>query len=144
MYFVSFFHVVFKISNFNMQTAKHLAQASCAELTLQWKEYETDSLFLILGQNLPTNYLLIYLFCINHEPEIIMLVHQIKTKTISSLQLYQNTQIIKESIVNFLLIWRNYGSVTYSFSCKIIFLSLFPANLYIFLNLVKILRPFEN
>ena len=29
-----FFHVVFKISNFNMWTAKHLAQASCTELTL--------------------------------------------------------------------------------------------------------------
>ena len=34
MLFVSFFHVIFKISNFNMWTQKHLAQASCAELTL--------------------------------------------------------------------------------------------------------------
>ena len=29
-----FFHVICKISNFDMQTAKHLAQASCTELTL--------------------------------------------------------------------------------------------------------------
>ena len=29
-----FFHVIWKISNFNMWTAKHLAQASCTELTL--------------------------------------------------------------------------------------------------------------
>ena len=35
MFFVSFFHVICKISNFNMCTAKHLAQAPCPELTLQ-------------------------------------------------------------------------------------------------------------
>ena len=29
-----FFHVICKISNFNMWTAKHLAQASCTELSL--------------------------------------------------------------------------------------------------------------
>ena len=29
-----FFHVISKISNFNMRTAKHLAKASCTELTL--------------------------------------------------------------------------------------------------------------
>ena len=29
-----YFHVICKISNFNMWTAKHLAQASCTELTL--------------------------------------------------------------------------------------------------------------
>ena len=29
-----FFHVIFEISNFNMWTEKHLAQASCTELTL--------------------------------------------------------------------------------------------------------------
>ena len=34
MFFVLFFHVVCKISNFNMWTAKHLVQASCTELTL--------------------------------------------------------------------------------------------------------------
>ena len=34
MFFVSFFHVICKISNFNVLTAKHLAQASCTELTL--------------------------------------------------------------------------------------------------------------
>ena len=34
MFFVLFFHVVCKISNFYMWTAKHLAQASCTELTL--------------------------------------------------------------------------------------------------------------
>ena len=32
---ILFFHVVCKISNFEMCTAKHLAQASCMELTLQ-------------------------------------------------------------------------------------------------------------
>ena len=32
-----FFHAICKISNFNMRTAKHLAQASCAELTLQFE-----------------------------------------------------------------------------------------------------------
>ena len=34
MFFVSFFHVTCKISNFDMWTAKHLAKASCTELTL--------------------------------------------------------------------------------------------------------------
>ena len=34
MLLVLFFHVVCKISNFDMWTAKHLAQASCTELTL--------------------------------------------------------------------------------------------------------------
>ena len=34
MFFVSFFYVVCKTSNFNMWTAKHWAQASCTELTL--------------------------------------------------------------------------------------------------------------
>ena len=35
MFFVLFFHVVCKISNFNMWTAKHLTQASCTEVSLQ-------------------------------------------------------------------------------------------------------------
>jgi hypothetical protein len=34
MFFVLFFHVVFKISTFNKWTPKHLAKASCTELTL--------------------------------------------------------------------------------------------------------------
>ena len=34
MFFVLFFHVVCKISNFIKWTAKHLVQASCTELTL--------------------------------------------------------------------------------------------------------------
>ena len=34
MHFVLFFHVVFKISNFDMWNAKHLAQVSCTELNL--------------------------------------------------------------------------------------------------------------
>ena len=34
MFFVLLFHVVCKISNLNMWTAKHLVQASCTELTL--------------------------------------------------------------------------------------------------------------
>ena len=35
MFFVLFFRVVCKTSNFNKWTAKHLAQASCTELTLR-------------------------------------------------------------------------------------------------------------
>ena len=35
MFFASFFHVICNISNFNMWTANHLAQASWTELTLQ-------------------------------------------------------------------------------------------------------------
>ena len=35
IFFVLFFYVVCKISNFNMWTAKHLMQAFCTELTLQ-------------------------------------------------------------------------------------------------------------
>ena len=34
MFFVYFFHVICKILNSNMWTTKHLAQASCTELTL--------------------------------------------------------------------------------------------------------------
>ena len=34
MFFVLFFHLVCKISNFYMWTEKHMAQASCTELTL--------------------------------------------------------------------------------------------------------------
>ena len=37
MLFVSFFHVICKISNSNMWTARHLVQASCTELTLSIK-----------------------------------------------------------------------------------------------------------
>ena len=33
-----FFHVICKISNFNMLTAKHLAQACCTELTLHYPD----------------------------------------------------------------------------------------------------------
>ena len=33
-FFIFFFYVVCKISNFNMWTAKHLVHASCTELTL--------------------------------------------------------------------------------------------------------------
>ena len=34
MFFASFFHVICKISNFDMWTTKHLVQASFNELTL--------------------------------------------------------------------------------------------------------------
>ena len=34
MFLVLFFHVVFRISNFDKWTAKHFAKASCTELTL--------------------------------------------------------------------------------------------------------------
>ena len=44
MFFVLFFHVVCEISNFDIWTAKHLAQASCTELPLHRK---------IIGQKSP-------------------------------------------------------------------------------------------
>ena len=40
MVFVLFFHVVCKISNFNIGTAKQLAQASCTELALLLKMFD--------------------------------------------------------------------------------------------------------
>ena len=43
MVFVLFFHVVCKISNFSMWTAKHLGQASCTELTLKRKLSSTST-----------------------------------------------------------------------------------------------------
>ena len=39
MFSLLIFHVVCKISNFDMWTAKHLAQASCTELTLSLKQH---------------------------------------------------------------------------------------------------------
>ena len=52
MFFVLFFHVVCKISNFNMWTAKHLAQASCNELTLpQIKKIHPSDLHLLVALN---------------------------------------------------------------------------------------------
>ena len=39
MFFSHFFHVICKISNLNMWTTKHLAQASFTDLTLQPREY---------------------------------------------------------------------------------------------------------
>ena len=46
MLFVSSFHVVCKISKFNMWTAKHLALASCTELTLKGQFNKISSSFL--------------------------------------------------------------------------------------------------
>ena len=43
MFFVSFFHVICKIS-FNMWIAKHLAQASCTELTLLQTQFILPSI----------------------------------------------------------------------------------------------------
>ena len=43
-----FFHVICKISNFNIWTAKHLAQASCTELTLSLRSWN----FSVLVHNL--------------------------------------------------------------------------------------------
>ena len=39
----SFFHVICKISNFNMWTAKHLVQAFCTELTLKIEFFGLDT-----------------------------------------------------------------------------------------------------
>ena len=39
MFFVLFFHVVCKISNFDKWTATNLVQASCTELTLRLEQY---------------------------------------------------------------------------------------------------------
>ena len=46
-----FFHVICKISNFNMWTAKHLAQASCTELTLLNPRHFTFKQFLLLWKS---------------------------------------------------------------------------------------------
>ena len=59
MFFVLFLHVVCSISNLNMWTTKHLAQASCTELTLILKNFaNSQTLFwiirkflLIVGRN---------------------------------------------------------------------------------------------
>ena len=49
MIFVSFFHVICKISNSNKGTAKYLEQASCTELTLLIHYFN-------LGQQVPSFY----------------------------------------------------------------------------------------
>ena len=63
MFFVLFFHVVCKISNFNMWTAKHLVQASCTELTLSIS-IERSFMFRIKGRlkNKVHNYDLMFIF----------------------------------------------------------------------------------
>ena len=43
--FVSFFHVICNISNFDLWTTKHLVQASCTELTLNFTSKLVDLLF---------------------------------------------------------------------------------------------------
>ena len=53
MFLVSFFHVFCKISNFNMWTAKYLAQASCTELTLLFFQ----------GKEVPNSVQLFYIGC---------------------------------------------------------------------------------
>ena len=47
MYFVLFFHVVCKISNFHNWTAKNLLQAFCTELTLLFLDqgYKANTVF---------------------------------------------------------------------------------------------------
>ena len=39
-FFFHFFHLICKVSNFNMWTAYHLAQASCTEFALEIKVQE--------------------------------------------------------------------------------------------------------
>ena len=51
MLFVLFFHMVFKISNFNKWTAKHLAKASCTKLTLRQELLKnSDDIIFLLGK----------------------------------------------------------------------------------------------
>ena len=48
-----FFHVICKISNFNLRTAKHLAHTSCTELTLTI--FMTNSNFYATKSRMPVN-----------------------------------------------------------------------------------------
>ena len=59
-------------------------------LILQIKEYETNALFHQLGQNLIMESLTIYMFCKSCGTEIVPPVLQVKSKTVSRLQLIQN------------------------------------------------------
>ena len=78
---------------------------------IQLKEYKTDPWFLQLSKNL-------LIFCTNSERETAFVLICRTGWTISGLHLVQKTYINKESVFKFLFSWRNYGSVSYSFSCK--------------------------
>ena len=55
-------------------------------LTVQLNEYETDPYFLQNFQSNTTVCLIIHVFCKSCEPDIVLAVLQIKTKTISHSQ----------------------------------------------------------
>ena len=61
--------------------------------------------------------LFINVFCKSCELEPVLAVLQIKTKTISRSQSWQNAWIIKQTVVLLWTFWRKYGSVSYLFSC---------------------------
>ena len=82
-------------------------------LLLQLEEYKTDPKFLELSQNLTTDSVLIYVFCTCCEPECVLPVLKIKTKTIHVRSLYKTRKWTKN--------WRNYGSVSYFFFILFIF-----------------------
>jgi hypothetical protein len=88
------------------------------EIGVQLNEYETDPYFLQNFQSNTTVCFIIHVFCKSCEPEIVLAVLQIQTKTISCLQTLQKTWIIKQIVVLLWKFWRKYGSVSYLFSCN--------------------------
>ena len=84
---------------------------------IQLNEYETDPYFLHFFQSNTTFCLIIHVFCKSCEPEIVLAVLQIKTKTISRSQTLQNAWIIKQTVVLLWKFWRKYWSVSYLFGC---------------------------
>ena len=97
---------------------KKLTKSFFLEYLIQLNEYETDPCFLQNFQSNTTICLIIHVFCKSCEPDIVLAVLQIKTKTISRSQTLQKVWIIKQTVV---LLWRflrKYGSVSYLFSCN--------------------------
>ena len=84
-----------------------LSEEALLSVLLQLNKYETDPYFLKNFQSNMTVCLIIHVFCKNCEPDIVLAVLQIKTKTISSsvfssqmgLQLLQNAEINKQTDV---------------------------------------------
>ena len=70
-------------------------------LSIQLNECETIQFFLQSKPKFDWDSLLLYVFCTNCEPEIVLPVLQVKAKTISCLLFVHNTSINKESGSNF-------------------------------------------
>ena len=89
--------------NWNNVITKTHPDSTCCNREIARKDKDT------------ANYLLIHVFCTRYEPETVLPVLQIRTKTILCSLFVQNKQINKKSVVKFWLNSRNYGSVSYSF-----------------------------